>query len=166
VTLTLIVAAAENDVIGRAGQLPWRIPSDLKTFRRLTLGKPVIMGRKTFQSIGRPLDGRLNIVVTRDAAFTAAGVTVVHDLTAAIAQATSHAGDAPEIMIIGGAEIYQAALPIAARIYLTRVHSRPDGDAHFVVPKTGWHEVSATPIARGDRDEFACTLLVLERVIP
>jgi dihydrofolate reductase len=159
-TLSLIVAAAENGVIGRGGRLPWRIPSDLKTFRRLTLGKPVIMGRKTYQSIGRPLDGRVNIVISSDAGFAAPGAAVASDLRTAIASA----GAAPEIMVIGGAEIYRLALPLCDRIYLTRVHGSPEGDAMFPTPDPAlWQEVSATPITPGDRDEFACTLLVLER---
>jgi dihydrofolate reductase len=160
VTISLIVAAAENGVIGRGGELPWRIPSDLKTFRRLTLGKPVIMGRKTYQSIGRPLDGRLNIVVSRDPKLALPGVTVVSDLATAIAQA----GDAPEIMIIGGAEIYRAALALAHRVYLTRVHAQPTGDATFELPYgQGWTLTSATPLPQAERDEFACTLQVFER---
>ncbi len=161
--VSLIVAAAENGVIGRNSQMPWRIPSDLKTFRRLTLGKPVIMGRKTFQSLGRPLDGRLNIVVSRDPQFKAEGATVVTSLAAAIAAAKAHT-IADEIMIIGGAEIYRAALPQVSRIYLTRVHAQPEGDATFQVPAgMGWREVSATPLSCGQNDDFACTLIILER---
>lgn len=164
-TLSLIVATAENGVIGRNGVMPWRLPSDLKTFRRLTMGKPVIMGRKTFQSIGKALDGRLNIVVSRDAAFQAPGAVVLRSLAAAIAHAKS-AAPAGEIMVIGGAEIYRAALPLADRIYLTRVHAQPNGDATFEVP-TGadWHEVSRVPIPKGEKDDFACTLVVLERSV-
>ena len=161
--ISLIVAAAENGVIGRNGVMPWRLPSDLKTFRRLTMGKPVIMGRKTFQSIGKALDGRLNIVVSRDAAFQAPGAIVLASLAVAITQAKAHT-TADEIMVIGGAEIYRAALPLADRIYLTRVHAQPDGDATFQVPaKAGWREVSAMPIPKGEKDDFACTLVVLER---
>jgi dihydrofolate reductase len=164
VKVSIIVAAAENGVIGCAGQLPWRIPSDLKTFRRLTLGKPVIMGRKTYMSIGKPLDGRLNIVVSRDPNFAAPGVHASPSLAAAIEHARAHVPTACEIMVIGGAEIYRAALPIADRIYLTRVHAQPDGDALFQVPEgEGWTEVSSAPIPRGDKDQFACNLMVLER---
>jgi dihydrofolate reductase len=164
VIVSIIVAAAENGVIGRNGQMPWRIPSDLKTFRRLTLGKPVIMGRKTYASIGKPLDGRLNIVVSRDAHFAAPGAVVVPSLAAAIEHARAHAATAPEIMVIGGAEIYAAALPLANRIYLTCVHAQPGGDARFQVPQgDGWTQVSSMPLPRSDQDEFACTLIVLER---
>ena len=163
-TISLIVAAAENDVIGRNGQMPWRLPSDLKTFRRLTLGKPVIMGRKTFQSLGKPLDGRLNIVISRDLSFTAEGASVVHSLEAAIDLVRSTAA-AAEIMIIGGAEIYRAALPYADRIYLTRVHATPAGDTTFAVPTGGnWREVSSKQLLRGEKDQYDCSLLVYERV--
>jgi len=166
IKLALVVAAAENDVIGRSGTLPWRIPSDLRLFRRLTMGKPVIMGRKTFESIGRPLDGRDNIVMTRDPAFRAAGVIVRPTLAAAVAEARALAAakGADEIMVIGGAEVFREALPQAQRIYLTRVHGAPEGDT-FLPPiaEEEWHEMSREPLPRGDSDEFACTLIVLER---
>ena len=162
-TISLIVAAAENDVIGRNGQMPWRIPSDLKTFRRLTLGKTVIMGRKTFQSLGKPLDGRLNIVVSRDRLFELAGATVVQSLEAAIDLAKRSAGDG-EIMVIGGAQIYRAALPSANRIYLTRVHARPEGDTTFAIPDDEtWQQVSSAQLPQADNDDYSCSLLVFER---
>jgi dihydrofolate reductase len=158
--ISLIVAAAENGVIGRAGQLPWRQPTDLKTFRRLTLDKPVIMGRKTFQSIGRPLDRRVNIVVTRDVAFSASGVVCVPSLDAAVAAA----GDVAEIMVIGGAELYREALPLATRIYLTRIHAAPEGDATFERPTgTNWSVVSEEPLLKAAGDAHEATLFVLER---
>jgi dihydrofolate reductase len=167
VTISLIVAAAENGVIGRGGQLPWRMPSDLKTFRRLTMGRPVVMGRKTFQSIGKPLDGRANIVVSRDPAFAAEGAIAVSSLEAAlaVARATPEAAATAEIMIIGGAELYRAALPLADRIYLTRVHARPAGDAIFEVPD-GWRVTSETGIPKGPKDDHEATLQVLERQLP
>ena len=142
------------------------MPSDLKTFRRLTMGKPIIMGRKTFQSIGRPLDGRDNIVVTRDPAFQAAGVEVAGDLDQAIVQARALAvaRGTSEIMIIGGAEIYRSALPLADRIYLTRIDARPDGDTTFADPAPLiWLEAQRTPIPPDPRDEFQATLIVYER---
>jgi dihydrofolate reductase len=157
--VSLIVAVADNGVIGRGGQLPWRQPTDLKTFRRLTLDKPVIMGRKTFQSIGRPLDRRVNIVVSRDTAIRTEGVIVVSSLSAALVAA----GNVPEIMIIGGAQLYRAAMPDATRIYLTRIHAAPEGDATFDVPSGGWREVSVEPLTQGPNDEFAATLSILER---
>jgi dihydrofolate reductase len=166
VTLALIVAAAENGVIGRDGRLPWRIPSDLKRFRRLTLGKPLIMGRKTFQSIGKPLDQRDNIVVTRDPGFRAPGVTVAPSLEAALdqARALADAKSIGEIMVIGGAELYRQALPLVDRIYLTRVHAEPDGDALFPpLSPAEWREVSREPLPRDAADEYACTFIILDR---
>lgn len=154
-------------MIGRGGQLPWHMPSDLKTFRRLTMGKPIVMGRKTFQSIGKPLDGRDNIVITRDDAFQApAGVRVARSVDDAmrIARMCASGRGADEIMIIGGADIYRQALPLADRIYLSRVHARPDGDATFRDPSPEiWHVVERTPIARDPRDDHAATLMVYER---
>lgn len=134
--VTLVVAAAENGVIGNQGRMPWHLPDDLKRFKRLTVGKPVVMGRKTFESIGRALPGRHNIVLTRQPGWRSEGVTVVPNLAEAIAAA---AGLDPRtrpgsLMVIGGAEIYALTLPIATRIELTRVHLRPEGDAHFPDP--------------------------------
>jgi dihydrofolate reductase len=166
VKISLVVAAAENGVIGRDGRLPWRIPSDLKTFRRLTLGKPIIMGRKTYQSIGKPLDQRDNIVVTRDLAFHVPGIIVTGSLDAALdkARALAAAKGIDEIVVIGGAELYRQALPLADRIYLTRVHAEPQGDALFPPLSEGdWREVSREPLPREARDEHACTLVILQR---
>jgi dihydrofolate reductase len=168
VILSLIVAVAENGVIGRDGGLPWRLSSDLKTFRRLTMGKPMVMGRRTYDSIGKPLDGRDNIVVTRDPFFEVAGVsacaTVNEALTLARVLATTRGAD--EIMVIGGAAIYDAVLPIADRIYFTQVHAKPDGDRHFVSPDpASWREVSREALPKGERDDFASTLVIYERVL-
>ncbi len=164
--LSLIVAVAENGVIGRDGGLPWRLSSDLKTFRRLTMGKPLIMGRRTFDSIGKPLDGRDNIVVTRDPYFEVAGVsscsTISEALTLARVLATTRG--AGEIMVIGGAAVYDAVLPHADRIYLTQVHANPDGDRHFNMPDSGiWNEVSREALPKGERDDHASTLMIYER---
>lgn len=123
--ISLIVAASTNSVIGANGELPWRLSSDLKRFKTLTMGKPIIMGRLTHESIGRPLPGRQNIVITRQTGYRAAGCDVVASVDAAI----SAAGDADEIMIIGGGHIYKEFLPQADRIYLTRVQAEIDGDA-------------------------------------
>lgn len=167
VIVALIVAAAENGVIGRAGRLPWHMPSDLKTFRRLTLGKPIVMGRKTFESIGKPLDGRDNIVVTRDAAFRHPGVEVATSLDAALALAEQLAKrrGVDEIPVIGGAEIYRAAYPRADRIYLTRIHARPDGVATFADPSPMiWSLTKSVPIVPSPRDDHTATLLVFDRV--
>lgn len=127
--LTLIVARADNGVIGRDGGLPWHIPADLRHFKRLTVGKPVVMGRRTFESIGKPLTGRHNIVMTRSRDWTAEGVTVVPNLAEAVAAAGFQQGARPdEIMIIGGVTVFAEALPSARRVYLTEVHAAPDGD--------------------------------------
>ncbi|WP_196159630.1 dihydrofolate reductase [Reinekea sp. G2M2-21] len=131
--IAMIWAMAENRVIGRDNKLPWHLPNDLKYFKRLTTGKPVIMGRKTYDSIGRPLPNRINIVVTRDPSFSASGVKVVHDLQSAIdlAEAECLISGADEVIVMGGAEIYRQALPLADRLYITFVHAQVDGDAYF-----------------------------------
>ena len=144
--------------------------SDLKRFKALTLGKPVIMGRKTFQSIGQPLAGRDNIVVTRDRQFQAAGASTAPSLEAAlqIAQGIARRRGVEEIMVIGGAEIYRAALPLAGRVYLTRVHATPVGDTVFdaFTPNqepAGWSLVASEPHAAGPRDDHAATFLIFDR---
>lgn len=165
--ISLIVAVAENGVIGKDGGLPWHLSSDLKTFRRLTMGKPLIMGRRTFQSIGKPLDGRDNIVVTRDMAFEHPGVSTVDNLADAItlARVLGRTRGADEIMVIGGAAIYARVLPEADRVYLTRVHAEPAGDRHFPALDPGeWREVSHEALPRTQRDEYAATLQIYERV--
>jgi dihydrofolate reductase len=164
--LSLIVAVAENGVIGSFGGLPWRMSSDLKTFRRITMGKPLIMGRRTFDSIGKPLDGRDNIVVTRDAHFDVPGVTALASVGEALtlARVLASTRGADEIMVIGGAAIYEAVLPQADRIYFTEVHARPEGDRHFpALDRTVWHEVSRETLPKGERDDHASTLVVYER---
>jgi dihydrofolate reductase len=138
--ITLHLARADNGVIGRDGGLPWHLPADLKRFKAQTMGKPMIMGRKTFESFPAPLPGRRHIVLTRDAGWSAPGAEVAGDVDAAIALA-----DAPEIAVIGGAQVFALFLPRADRVELTEVHASPEGDA--IVPAfTGWNEV-----AREDR---------------
>jgi dihydrofolate reductase len=164
--ITLVVAVADNGVIGRDGGLPWRLSSDLKTFRRLTMGKPLIMGRRTFQSLKKPLDGRDNIVVTRDEGFRPAGAIVAPSFPAALAQAERCARErgVDEVMVIGGADIFAEALPLAGRIYKTEVQGSPEGDT--LMPKVDWdrwQEVSREQLPRGERDDFDATLLLLER---
>lgn len=162
--VTLVVAVAENGVIGREGGLPWRLPADLQRFKALTLGKPVLMGRRTFESIGRALPGRHNIVLTRQrtAGPVVAGVTVVHDWDAALAAA----GEAAEVMVIGGAEIYAMALPHAQRIELTRVHARIDGDTHFPeLDAATWITRHSETHAADERHPHAMTFLTLERAL-
>jgi dihydrofolate reductase len=134
--ITLVLAIAKNGVIGSAGAIPWRIPEDLKRFKQLTFGKPVIMGRKTWDSLPKkPLPGRDNIVVTRQVGWSAAGAIVTQSLD----QALASAGDAS---VIGGGEIYREALPRADRIELTEVHRDFAGDAHFAFDRTRWREVA------------------------
>ena len=143
VAVAMIVAMAENRVIGRGNQLPWHLPGDLKYFKAATLGKPIVMGRKTYESIGRPLPGRANIVVTRDAGWSADGVRVASSPETALALAAEiaqHDG-ADEVMIIGGEQLYSACLPFADRLYITHVHACVDGDAYFpVLDWTQWRE--------------------------
>ena len=126
-TRSFVVAVARNGIIGHTNGLPWRLPADLAFFKRLTMGHPIIMGRKTYESIGKPLPGRLNVVVTRSPGFVAPGCTVVDTLEAAYRAA----GEAPEVFIIGGAQIYEAAFAAADRIYLTEVESDIEGDTYF-----------------------------------
>ncbi|MEM7692721.1 MAG: dihydrofolate reductase [Pseudomonadota bacterium] len=163
--IAIIVAAADNDVIGQDNQLPWHLPADLAHFKRTTLGKPVIMGRKTFDSIGRPLPGRPNIVVSRNADLKIDGVSTAGDLESAVELAHELAEDtkAEELMVIGGAEIYRQALPLAQRIYLTRVHERPVGDAFLVrLPEGDW-STEACERFPAEADKPAYSLLRLQR---
>lgn len=164
--ISLVVAIAENGVIGRDGGLPWRLSSDLQTFRRITMGKPVIMGRRTFQSLKKPLDGRDNIVVSRDEGFQPEDAIVERDLEAALAQARgcAEARGVEEIMVIGGTDVFKAALPLARFIYKTEVHATLEGDAYFPqVDWTEWEEVARSRLPQGPRDQYAATFVVLER---
>lgn len=163
-TISFVVARADNGVIGRGGGLPWRLPADLRHFKRLTIGKPVIMGRKTFESIGKPLIGRHNIVLTRDPDWQSEGVTVVPNLAEAVAAAgLNPKARADELMIIGGAQLYAEALPIATRIHLTEVHAEPEGDTHMPSFESDrWQEVSREDHAAED-DAPAYSFVTLER---
>jgi dihydrofolate reductase len=159
-TITLVVAVADNGVIGRDNALPWHLPDDLKRFKRLTLGKPVIMGRKTFESIGKPLPGRQNIVVTRDTNYRREGVTVVHDADAAL----HAAGDAPEVMVIGGAELFRTLLPRASRLHLTRVHGNIEGDVFWPAPDDRqWRVVERESHSADERHVWPMTFEVWEK---
>ena len=166
VRISLIVAVAKNGVIGRDGGLPWRLSSDLKTFRRLTMGKPLIMGRRTFQSLGKPLDGRDNLVVTRDPRFAAEGAEVFSALEPALDRAATLAiaRGAGEIMVIGGAELYSQALVRADRIYWTEVDAEPEGDTWFpALNRDQWRETHREAIMRGRNDDHDARMLILER---
>lgn len=164
--VALIVAAAENGVIGAQGGLPWRISDDLKHFKSLTLGKPVVMGRKTYQSIGRPLPGRRVIVVSRDQTLRLDGVAVADGLDAALRLARRAAVDleADEIMIAGGAEIYRAAARDAGRLYLTRVLAEVEGDARFDLSDfLGWRRTLLGVAEQKPGNDFGCEFLRLDR---
>ena len=158
--ISLVVAMARNRVIGRDNGLPWRLSEDLKRFKATTLGKPVLMGRKTFESIGKPLPGRRNIVLTRDRAWHAEGVDVVRSVEEALLLVQ----DAPELAVIGGAEIYRIILPIAHRIYLTRVEADVVGDTLFpVLDVTEWDEVQIGAHPADERNQYPATFTVLNR---
>ena len=159
-SLELVVAAARNGVIGRDNGLPWRLPADLAHFKRLTLGHPILMGRRTWDSIGRPLPGRLNLVLTRDPSFQAAGASVVHSL----AEARAAAGGAERLMVIGGAELYRACLDAADVVHLTEVDAEPEGDVYFPpFDEADWREVRREAHPAGEDDEYAFVFRVLER---
>lgn len=158
--VSIIVATDERGAIGRGGGLPWRLPDDLRRFKTLTMGKPIVMGRKTWESIGKPLPGRHNIVITRQAGFAVPGVTVVASLDDALLAA----GDVPEVCIIGGAEIYRLALPRTDLIHLTRVQAVVDADTYF--PELGageWAEVLVEKHAADEKHSFAYSFVELRR---
>ncbi|MEQ6916058.1 dihydrofolate reductase [Halomonas aquatica] len=160
IPIAMIAAMSRNRVIGVDNQLPWYLPEDLKFFKRMTQAKPLVMGRKTFQSIGRPLPGRLNIVVTRDPDFHPDGVRVCHDIASALTLADQQAtiDGVEEIMVMGGAEIYAQALPCASRLYLTEVDIEVQGDARFPELDMGdWEEkqrVAGEPAEGQPRYDF------------
>ena len=158
--LHMIVAMTPRRAIGAAGKMPWHLPEDLKRFKRLTMGKPMVMGRRTFESIGKPLPGRLNIVVTRDTNYRREGVTAVHDVDGALRAA----GDAPEVMVIGGAELFRALLPRAGRIHLTRVHGNIEGDVMWpALDERDWAVVERETHAADERHAYAMTFEVWEK---
>jgi dihydrofolate reductase len=158
--ISLIVAASTNNVIGVQGELPWRLSGDLQRFKAITMGKPIVMGRLTYDSIGRPLPGRQNIVITRQADFEAEGCDVVQSIDAAI----EAAGDAEEIMIIGGSHIYQEFLPRADRVYLTRVQAEVEGDTFLPeLVADEWREISRTMYFADEFNDFDAVAITLER---
>lgn len=159
--ISLIWAMDENRLIGVENRLPWKLPADMKWFRRNTLGKPIIMGRKTFDSFGgRPLPERTNIVVTRDRDYHAEGAVVVYSID----EALQAAGSAEEVMIIGGASFYEQMLPRAERLYITLVHGQFEGDAWFPEFSMGeWQEVAREEHAVDEKNPYACSFLSFER---
>ncbi len=159
--ISLIVAVSANHVIGTRGELPWRLPDDLGRFKEITMGKPIVMGRKTWDSIGRPLPGRQNIVITRQKGFEAEGCEVV----GSVAEAMTAAGNAAEVMVIGGSQVYALFMPVADVLYLTRVHAEVDGDAFFpVIHAADWLLIDEEHRAADDRNEHAFSFQRFERV--
>lgn len=160
--LSLLVAAAENNVIGKDNQLPWHLPNDLKYFKNLTWGMPILMGRKTFDSIGKPLPGRKSVVITRNKDWQQENVEVVHSVEEAIAFAKQE--DVKEIFVIGGAEIFNTSFDQADRIYLTRVHQEVEGDAFFpAIDESKWQMVKAKHCEADEKNAYAHTFQVWER---
>ena len=161
--ISLVVAASTNNAIGVQGELPWKISDDLKRFKSLTMGKPIVMGRLTWESIGHALPGRQNIVITRGADFAAAGCDVVSSPV----EALRVAGDVDEVMVIGGGQIYDLFLPKASRIYLTRVHAEIDGDAFFPeLDNEDWTLTSSQRYSAGEKNEFDFEFRTYERSCP
>jgi len=158
--ISLIVAMDENRAIGYKNKLPWSLPSELKYFRQTTKGKPVIMGRKTHESIGRPMPERLNIIVTRDRNYKAGNCIVVNTREDAMKAAKGSS----EIMVIGGAEIYKLFLPIANRLYITKVHGTFKGDTYFPeFNENEWVNVNEKLVEKDDENRYSYTIIVLER---
>jgi dihydrofolate reductase len=158
--ISLIAAVSRNGVIGRDNDLPWRLPADLRYFKAVTLGKPVIMGRKNYASIGRVLPGRKNIIVTRDPSFVVAGAIIAHSVEAALAQASP----AEEVMVIGGAEIYRATLPLAQKLYITWVHAEIAGDVFFpAIDWAAWRENSREDHLADADHPYSFSFTVYER---
>ena len=163
--VSIVVAVADNGVIGRGNALPWDLPDDLQHFKRTTMGRPIIMGRKTYESIGRPLPGRLNIILTRDGAWQTPGVSVATSIEQAIDLAEGQAliDGADSVMVIGGAEVYRQALPFTSRVFLTRVHGNVDGDAFFDLDQiVSWRELSRIEVSAGGRNSHDFSVVELE----
>jgi len=164
--VAIMVAVADNGVIGRDNDLPWHLPGDLRYFKRVTMGKPVIMGRKTFESMNGPLPGRTNIVITRNPGYRAKGARVVATLEEALALAEKIAlGDGvDEVMVLGGAEIYRLALPAVDRLYITEVHAAPEGDTRFPeVDWSAWRESSRERFPADNENLYAYSFVIYER---
>jgi len=165
--LSIVCALAQNRVIGRDNKLPWHLPADLAYFKRLTLGHPIIMGRKTFESIGRPLPQRINIVITTQSDWNAAGVTVVNSLEEALVEAQRAAlvMGVREVMLIGGATLYEQALPLAHRLYLTEVQAGVEGDAFFPEwNRLQWFEKSRQACSADQANPFDYVFAIYERI--
>ncbi|MBR0857943.1 dihydrofolate reductase [Bradyrhizobium liaoningense] len=163
--IVFVVAIAENGVIGAAGAIPWRLKSDMQRFKALTIGKPVIMGRKTFETLRRPLPGRTNIVITRDADYRARGAVVTSSAADAWAVARGDAlrRSVAEVAVIGGAEIYRQWLDRADRLEITEVHTRPEGDTHFDIDKAKWNETARIRHSAGPDDSAGFSYVTYRR---
>jgi dihydrofolate reductase len=158
--ISAVVAMARDGIIGRDNAMPWHLPDDLKRFKALTMGKPMLMGRKTFEAIGKPLPGRTSLVLTRDPSWQAKGVIAVRSVD----EALQKAGNVPELCVVGGAEIYKLTLPITHRIHLTRIHATIPGDAVFPPLDTSeWRETERIEHPTDDRHAYAMTFSTLER---
>jgi dihydrofolate reductase len=161
--ISMVVAATENDVIGRDNGMPWHLPDDLKYFKARTMGKPMLMGRKTFDSIGKPLPGRTSLVLTRDPTWRAEGVVVVRSLDDALAHATR--ANSAELCVIGGAEVFRLAWPHAKRLFLTRIHANIPGDTFFPrIDPAEWREVERTEHLADARHAYAMSFVTLDRL--
>lgn len=158
--ISIVVAMTSNSLIGRDGDLPWHLSADLQHFKSVTMGKPVVMGRLTYESIGRPLPGRENIVLTRDSDYKADGCTIIHDLE----QIKSKCSDTEEIMIIGGAQLYTETLALASKLYITEVHAELHGDTFFPeFDRKQWQEIERLPFKADEKNDFDYSFVVLER---
>lgn len=167
IRLAIIAAVGQNGVIGVDGELPWRLSSDLKRFKQITMGKPIIMGRKTYESIGKPLPGRKNIVVTRNPEFTEPGVSISNNVDQAIGLARQYAAndDCEEIYIIGGGEIYSRTMALADRLYMTHVLTSPAGDTRFPdINQKNWQLKRAEEVPEGEKDTVATRFAVYDRL--
>jgi dihydrofolate reductase len=163
--VSIIVAAAENGVIGRNNQLPWRLSADLQRFKKLTMGHAIIMGRKTYESIGRPLPGRRMIVISRQPDYTAPDATTVPNFGKALTEAAKH--NETEVFVIGGSKVFESALPIAERLYLTRVHADVQGDVYLpALDPAAWRRLESQPHHADSKNDFAFTFERYERVLP
>ncbi len=165
-TISIVVAIAQNGVIGAKGGLPWRLSSDLQRFKRDTMGKPIIMGRKTHESIGRPLPGRPNIVVTRDRTYRAEGVDVVNSLADAftLADVKARCSGMSEVCLIGGGQLYHEGLAFADRLYVTHVMAEPEGDTFFPeISPAEWEPVSREAYPAGEKDSADTLYVIYER---
>jgi dihydrofolate reductase len=159
--ISIVVAMSSNSLIGRDGDLPWHLSADLQHFKSITMGKPMVMGRLTYESIGRPLPGRENIVLTRDPDYKADGCTIVHDLE----QITSRCSDTEEIMIIGGAQLYIETIPLANKLFITEVHAELAGDTFFPdFDRKQWREIERQYFDADEKNDFDYSFVVLEHV--